>query len=166
MQRTPKPGKRQHQGHSKTQTLSPPPGVAPSRYLWPLLPSHPLISYIWVSPLPKLHLALNCHPDTTLQQSFHSSAYCGLKLSLVLLRFPRVGRWSAHLTFSAQPDQLISELPLEEVHTPVPISYDWGGIRWPGVYVRRVMDGGRFYKVWVRQVSSSVPNTVILLNRD
>lgn len=69
---------------------------------------------------------------------------------------------------SSAPGQLISELSSDKVHTPVPISYDGVGIRWPAVYATGAVDGGRFCKerVWVRQVSPNVPHIVILLNRD
>lgn len=54
------------------------------------------------------------------------------------------------------------------MHIPVPISYDWGRVRWPAVYVAGAVGGGRFSKkrVLMKQLSPNVPNTVVLLNTE
>lgn len=50
----------------------------------------------------------------------------------------------------------------------MPISYDWGSVRWPTVYVAETVGGGSFSKkrVLVRQLSPNVPNIVVPLNRE
>lgn len=102
-----------------------------------MLPSHPPISHISVSSLPELYLALNCHPDKTLPQSYLQIPTINWNFPWYHFdRFPKVSLINPNHLFCSRP------------------AYQWV-LLWWGPCAAGTMSKERFSKegLWVRQVS-------------